>query len=378
MANLAVSKRPSILHPRPRLVPLVAPLPPSSPRPKLLVFELWGLGDLTFSTPVLRAAVERYDVTVVGKAHARPLLEPTFPQIRFLSYDAPWTAYRDKYRLWKWHWGELLALIGQLRRERFDAAISVRNDPRDHLVMWLVRAAESYGFPLKGSAAFLTHPLIRSQQKQHKVEDWRDFGRAVGLPGMDSAEPQLDHARYRASAVDELLCGVAKPLICLHPGARIVVRRWPEENFAAIVERMRRRYDFHLALIPDPDGYGLGLAPLADSVLPELSVDQLVDVLGRASLLLCNDSGPGHIAASCGRPAFVIFGPTDPEWFRPWGEQHHLVIRDICPWRPCFDYCKFSEPYCMTKLLPEQAWPEIREHLDGLIARGLVPEMRTL
>jgi heptosyltransferase-2 len=68
----------------------------------------------------------------------------------------------------------------------------------------------------------------------------------------------------------------------------------------------------------------------------------------------------------------VVFGPTDPDWFRPWGENHHLAIRDICPWRPCFDYCKFSEPYCMTKLFPDKVWPEIREHLEALILRGVL------
>jgi ADP-heptose:LPS heptosyltransferase len=337
------------------------------------VLELWGLGDLTFSTPLLRAAVERYDVTLVGKAHARPLLEATFPQIRFLAYDAPWSAYRDKYRLWKWDWRELFALLRQLRRERFDAAVSVRNDPRDHFVMRFVGARARYGFPLKGSAAFLTHPLLRSQPRQHKVEDWRDIGRALDFPAMDTAAPQLDHAQYRTPRVDELLRDIGKPLVCLHPGARIGVRRWPVEYFASFVGRLRREFDFHLALIPDPDGYGLDLAPLVDSVLPALSVAELVDVLGRAALVLCNDSGPGHIASSCGRPAIVIFGPTDPDWFRPWGDLHHLVIRDICPWRPCFDYCKFSEPYCMTKLLPDKAWPEVREHLQGLLTRGVLP-----
>lgn len=136
---------------------------------KLLVLEFWGLGDLTFSTPVLRAAVERCDVTLVGKPHARPLLAPTFPQIDFLAFDAPWSAYRDKYRLWRWNWRELLILLARLRREQFDAAISVRNDPRDHLVMRLAGAGTRYGFPVRGSSAFLTHPLVRSREKQHKV-----------------------------------------------------------------------------------------------------------------------------------------------------------------------------------------------------------------
>ncbi len=343
-------------------------------RPKLLLLELWGLGDLTFSTPVLRAAVERYDVTLVGKAHARPLLEATFPDVHFIAYDAPWTAYRDKYRLWKWRWSEMLDLVRQLRREHFHLAISVRNDPRDHLFMWMIGADERFGFPLRGSAVFLTHPLTRSRPKQHKVRDWRDIGQALGFPDMENADPRIDHAHYRSDRVDELFRGITKPVVCLHPGARIVVRRWPEENFATVVARMRELFDFHLALIPDLDGYGLGLAPIVDSVLPALSVAELVDVLGRADLLLCNDSGPGHIAASCGRPTIVVFGPTDPDWFSPWGEIHHLVIRDICPWRPCFDYCKFREPFCLTKLEPDRMWPEIREHIERLMEDGILPQ----
>ena len=345
--------------------------PSSVKRPKLLVLELWGLGDLTFATPLLRAAVERYDVTLVGKPHARPLLEASFPGIRFISYDAPWSAYRGKYRLWAWRWPMLVGLISRLRGVKFDAAVSVRNDPRDHLLMWLVNAKRRFGFPLKGSQRFLSDPVKRTRPKQHRVEDWRDLGAALDFPDMAEAVPLLEHGAYRSSRVDALFSAVTKPLVVLHPGARIAVRRWPESYFAEVVTRMRESCDFHLALIADPDGYGLGLASLADTVLPPLTVNELVDVLGRVDLLLCNDSGPGHLAASCGRPAIVVFGPTDPDWFRPWGDMHHLVIRDICPWRPCFDYCKFREPYCITKLLPDAAWPEIREHIDALNRRGV-------
>ncbi len=345
-----------------------------SKRPKLLVLEFWGLGDLTFATPFLRAAQARYDITLVGKPHAALLLQPTFPEIRFLSFDAPWSAYRDKYALWRWNWRALIMLLVLLFRERFDAAVSVRSDPRDHLFMRLAGARTRFGFPVRGSGFFLTHPLQRSRPRQHKVEDWHDLGRALELPGVEGAGPQLDHAQYRCPAVDELLGGLTgKPLICLHPGARIAVRRWPEHYFAFVVEKLRAHFDFHLILVPDLDGYGASLAPLADVVLRPLTVPELVDVIGRADLLLCNDSGPGHIAAACGRPAIPIFGPTDPIWFRPWGELHHVVIRDICPWRPCFDYCKFAEPHCMTKLLPARAWTEIHEHLSRLIARGQLP-----
>ena len=349
-------------------------LQPAATRPRLLVLEFWGLGDLTFATPFLRSAQERYDITLVGKEHAAQLLQPSFPGVRFISFDAPWSAYRGKYALWRWNWRELFALFGRLRAEHFDAAVSVRNDPRDHLFMLLAGARTRYGFPIRGSGQFLTHPLLRSSMRQHKVEDWRDLGRALDLPGMAEAGPSLEHARYRSSAVDQMFAGCsAKPIVCLHPGARIGVRRWPEAHFAGIVEKMRAHFDFQLVLVPGPEGCSDALLSVADLVLRPLTVPELVDVLGRVDLLLCNDSGPGHIAAACGRPVIPIFGPTNPDWFRPWGDQHHIVIRDICPWRPCFDYCKFSEPYCMTKLLPQRVWPEIREHLDGLLERGLLP-----
>lgn len=337
--------------------------------------EFWGLGDLTFSTPFLRAAQERYDITLVGKEHALQLLRPTFPDIHFVSFDAPWSAYRGKYALWRWNWLELMRLFGRLRALDFEAAVSVRNDPRDHLFMLLAGARTRYGFPTKGSGSFLTDPLARRSLQQHRVEDWWDLGRALQLPDVVNSGPRLDHARYRSPAVDQVLGHLTgKPIFCLHPGARIRVRRWAEENFVYIINKLRAIFDFHLVLVPEPgDDTTTALAAMADAVLPPLSVPELVDVLGRVDLLLCNDSGPGHIAAACGRPVIPIFGPTNPDWFRPWGDLHHVVIRDICPWRPCFDYCKFSQPYCMTKLLPERVWPEIREHLQQLIERGVLP-----
>ena len=39
-------------------------------KPKLLVVELWGLGDLIIATPFLQAASQRYEVTLVAKPYA--------------------------------------------------------------------------------------------------------------------------------------------------------------------------------------------------------------------------------------------------------------------------------------------------------------------
>ena len=110
----------------------------------------------------------------------------------------------------------------------------------------------------------------------------------------------------------------------------------------------------------------------ANSILRNLTVRELVFVLGSSDLVLCNDSGPSHVAAECKRPVISFFGPGEPAWFRPWGDYNKIIVRDICPERPCFDYCKFAEPFCLTKLLPGEVWPEIEQHVEDLIRQGVV------
>src|SRR5476649_599194 len=96
----------------------------TSPRKKLLVVELWGIGDLVFATTLLREAMHSHEVTLLAKPHAQPLLANTLPELQHLTWDAPWTVYRGKYRWWQWNWPALLGTIRALRSRSFDAAVS--------------------------------------------------------------------------------------------------------------------------------------------------------------------------------------------------------------------------------------------------------------
>lgn len=340
------------------------------PKKKLLVIELWGIGDLILSTPFLKCVTDDYEVTLVGKEHARGTLGDTFPRIQFIEWNAPWTVFRGKYKFWHWDWRAFFNVIHKLRLLRPDVAVSVRKDPRDHLLMWLVKARKRVGFGVHGSTMFLTDSLPFSRDKsRHVVEDW--FAISSYLAPENAAKQLYVRLEQRSRADDrtrKLLFQQRRPVICLHVGARIPVRRWPERYFAELIQQLRKHFAFNLLLVPDPDGYGRSLASIADEVVDNLSVEQLIGVIGEADLLISNDSAPAHIAAACGTPVIAIFGPTDPGRFRPWAEHQLVVIRDICPYRPCFDYCRFSEPFCLTRLYPEDVWHEIHRYILKLIA----------
>src|SRR4051812_17259480 len=202
----------------------------------------------------------------------------------------------------------VLRLISQLRRGRFDAGVSVRADPRDHLLLSLAGVRGRAGFPRMGSHWLLSEAVKRRAAKQHRVEDWQELGTALGVEG-GTAMPWLDAARYRTPRVAEIFGVITKPVLCFHLGARIPVRRWPVTYYQEIARRLRAEFDFHLMVVPDDDGYGRELAADADTVLTGLSIEEFIEVAGRVDLLVGNDSGPAHIAASCGRPTVSFFGP---------------------------------------------------------------------
>ncbi len=150
-------------------------------KPKLLVVELWGLGDLVIATPFLRAASERFAVTLVAKPYATDLQQRLWKSVKVVPFVAPWTAFKHKYRLFRWPWRKMWRLRAALAAERFDFGLSARWDPRDHLLLLMVRARNRLGYPRLGSRPLLTQPLKRPAPEAPRYESWRAHATALGF-----------------------------------------------------------------------------------------------------------------------------------------------------------------------------------------------------
>jgi len=315
-------------------------------------------------TPVLQGLpAGDWKITVLAKPSICALIRMSYPTVHCVEFDPPWTVFYGKYRLWRWPWRKIFQVVGQLRRERFDAAVSIRKDPRDHLLMWLASARRRIGFPTRWSRGFLNEPVAVRDPDAHRVKDWWDLQDRIVGAERQHFPPRLSADASLAEKFRQQLGNDSRPILLLHCGARIAVRRWPEAHFRELVIRLRQEFNFQMVLIPDPDGYGTALQDLADHTLLRLSLPELLAALSCASQVICNDSGPSHLADALGIPVIAFFGAARPEWFRPFREHNLVVIRDTCPYHPCADYCRFPEAYCLTELTPDIAWPEIREYL---------------
>jgi ADP-heptose:LPS heptosyltransferase len=298
--------------------------PSQDSAPTLLVTELWGVGDVALAIPFLRAASGKSRVTLVAKPHAAPLLARFAPQVELVPAVAPWTAFRGKYRLQDWPWGSLGRLVRSLRGRHFDSGASARPDPRDHLLLAFSGARRRHGFPRAGSALLLTDPQPLPASR-HRSDHWASIASSLGL-AIDWPHPARRSGRR----------------VVIHAGAGQPTRLWPRERYESLAVSL---------------GEAGWQAEILDDSLD--GIDRLLDKLGSADRFIGNDSGPGHLAALLGVPTFTLFGPQLPDAFAPRHPGAQWIEGAPCPYKPCRDYCRFSEPRCINAIDADSVWARI-------------------
>jgi len=327
-------------------------------KPKLLVVELWGLGDLIIATPFLRAASERFNVTLLAKPFARDLQIRFWPEIQIHAFTAPWTSFKRKYRLWSWPWRQIAGLR-QLRRAGFDFGLSARWDPRDHLLLFGARARVRLGFPRLGSGIFLSHNLTRPSPASHRYEGWQGMAEALG---------------FRLPAREQLpsVAVGGRRQILIHTGAGQPVRVWPLPRYRNLVQRLRARGHV-VQLACDSDQLRWWQESGEENLVCPLTVTRLLEVIDQAGLFIGNDSGPGHVAAACGVPTFTIFGPQLPEWFVPIHPAAEWIEGKACPYKPCSDYCRYPVAHCLENSTEEEVCGKVQAFVDRTLVERAAP-----
>lgn len=320
-------------------------------KPKLLIVELWGLGDLAIATPFIRAAAEKYEITLLAKPYALDLKARLWPQVEVIVFNAPWTVFQHKYRAWRWPWREMSRLQRALAERRFDFGVSGRWDPRDHLLLKLLDVQDRIGFPRLHSQVFLTQPLERPEPLAHHYEYWRVAGKALGL----ELPPRENIAVPGRRAGGQVL---------VHSGARLPARVWPLENFWQMVRRLRDG-GHRVRVVCDPaQAEWWQQNGETDAACPR-TVTELISAIDGAGIFFGNCSGPGHLAAICGVPTFTVYGPSMHEWFVPLHPEAEVFEGKACPYKPCSDYCRFDTPRCLWDLTADEVWPRLERFAAG-------------
>jgi ADP-heptose:LPS heptosyltransferase len=318
-------------------------------KPKLLIVELWGLGDLVIATPFLRAAAEKFDVTLLAKPYALDLQPRLWPGVKVATFNAPWTAFKNKYHFWRWPFLKIDLLFRRLAEDHFDYGLSARWDPRDHLLLKILGAKNRLGFPRVQSQIFLTQPLARPEPQAHRYESWRVIARALDIELPPREKISIPAARGGKT-------------VLIHTGAGQTVRVWPLEKYKTLAAQLRQK-NFQAQIVCDADQRGWWLQAGEKNVATPDTVEELIALIDGAGAFIGNDSGPGHLAAFCGVPTFTLFGPQLPEWFAPLHPAAEWIEGKACPYKPCSDYCRFPAPFCLWNIGREEVFARVEKFL---------------
>jgi len=149
---------------------------------------------------------------------------------------------------------------------------------------------------------------------------------AIGITTKDLSTvvvPSSEEQKAAGTILEDL--GFAPGFWAIHPGAGKKQNIWPAQGFAQMV-RMAVEQGHQVLVMHGPaDAEPLSQLKdlLGDSqgdsmrVAPACSIGVGAALLQQADRFLCNDTGVMHMAGALPVPTVALFGPTDPELWKP-------------------------------------------------------------
>ena len=121
--------------------------------------------------------------------------------------------------------------------------------------------------------------------------------------------------------------------VVLHPGSGSRDKCWPVERFVELAKKLSagaRAVRVVLGEVEQERWPRADVDALAavGEVRQPATLLELADSLQGASAFVGNDSGPGHLAGVLGLPTLCLFGPTNPDRWRPLGPAVRTLRRE--------------------------------------------------
>jgi ADP-heptose:LPS heptosyltransferase len=301
---------------------------------KVLLIRLRSIGDTVLMTPCLQALKDwRPDVqvSVVSEPLAAPILEghPLIDQL-LVTHKT---------------FGSKLALVGKLRREKFDLAFNLHGGTTGMLLAAMSGARRSFAFRDQRASWMLTDrapgpDVILNRESIHSVEQQLALLHWAGVPMPERPRLALqfnadDTKRVREKLIDAGLSSaqlVSSRFAIVAPGAAFESKRWNSNGFSSVVDHLSSRCQLESIIVAGPGQESLA-REVADSSTsnPRLlsgmnltEVAALIETFGQ--IFIGNDSGLMHIAAAVGCPVVAILGSSNPDVWRPWATAPYRVI----------------------------------------------------
>ena len=281
---------------------------------KVLLITLSNIGDVIVSFPVidvLRGEFPQAQLSVVLGPKGESLLKsnPCIQQVYVFDKHQPF--FRT------------FALVWRLSQERFDLVVDLRNTAIPFLI----------------GAKYRTSPFLRNDPAIHmRLRHLNRLKSVVDFNFSTYPKTGLYISPRDKEYVDQIIhekIGYDQKFVMVCPSAADQRKRWTEEGFAQLCDKLTESYGVKIIFMGDGEG-----VKVVDRILTKMrhtpvnlsgqtTLLQLAELMRRSSLSIVNDSGPMHLASYLDIPVVTIFGPTDPVVAAPWGKTSYFIHKDV-------------------------------------------------
>lgn len=300
--------------------------------------RLSAVGDVCNAVPLLRALQRHWPTTritwVIGKLEAS--LVGDIPGVEFIIFNK-----RDGWRAFR-------ALRRTLAGRHFDLLLHIQAALRASVATLVIPAQLRLGFDKQQARDFQTlfvQHRTRTLLQPHVLEGFMAFAERLGIDDknlrweLPVPRAATDFARQHIDDGQRTL--IISP--CSSQRARNW-RNWDVANYARIAEHVIAVHGMHVVLTGGPTElealYGseieasvsASVANRITNLIGKTSLKELLALLDRATVLVCPDSGPAHMATATGLPVVGLYATSNPERTGPYLSRQWVVNRypDAC------------------------------------------------
>jgi len=314
---------------------------------RILVITLSNVGDIILTTPVIKTLAKEFPRTridvMVGPG-GKEVFDRDPNIFKVIIYDKH-LPIAEKRRL------QL-----KLKKLKYDLVVDIRNTVFPLLIGPKYRTSTIQKFPRAMAHRKKRHLHLLKSLGIEKFEEQS----YIHIPKEDE--------EYAANLLKEY--GITPPVVVINPGARSHLKRWTEEGFAQLADRLisECRADIVFVGLREDEAIVSNIAGKmkgrAHNLVNRTNIRQLASLLKRAKLLVTNDSAPLHVGCAVGTNVLAIFGPTDPAKYGPTGE-FDVVINRKLSCSPCESAACVQNYECMKLISADEVFDAAKGMIEG-------------
>ena len=304
-------------------------LPFRQPPASLCIIRLSAIGDTCHTVPVVRAIKDAWPETaltwIVGKTEHSLLAGLGGVEFVVLDKARGLGGYAAVHR----------ALCGR----RFDALLHMHASARANAVSLLVRSRLRVGFDkarARDQQWLFTNARLPARRERHVMDGLFEFAELIGVPRPAKPRWDIPVAGADVAAIAPYFA-TGRPTLVVSPctGQRFRnYRNWRADSYAAVADYAAQRYGAQVLLTGGSTAieqrYGGDISAAASQARPanligKTSLKQLLAILERATVVLCPDSGPAHMATAAGTPVVGLYATSNRHRTGPYFSQHLVV-----------------------------------------------------